>query len=98
MFKLRVAERLMRHRRAPNYKQHVSACRIDHLGCEEKRYRWVLGETKSGTHCPDCESCAGKVKSISEWKAMGKLPCKCKLEPATGIMKWLVCKLALRIL
>jgi hypothetical protein len=47
-------------------------------GGEEKRYKWVLGETKTGTHCPDCEARAGKVKTIAEWKAMGKPPCKCK--------------------
>ena len=52
-------------------------------GGEEKLYKWVLGETKTGTHCPDCEARAGKVKSIAEWKAMGKPKCKCKcrLEP-----------------
>ena len=43
-----------------------------------KLYKWVLGKTKSGTHCPDCTSRAGKVKSITEWKAMGKPKCKCK--------------------
>ena len=47
-------------------------------GGEEKLYKWVLGETKTGKHCPDCEARAGKVKSISEWKAMGKPKCKCK--------------------
>ena len=45
---------------------------------EEKLYKWVLGETKSGNHCPDCEARAGKVKTIEEWKAMGKPKCKCK--------------------
>jgi hypothetical protein len=44
----------------------------------EKLYKWVLGETKTGTHCPDCEARAGKVKSIAEWKIMGKPKCKCK--------------------
>jgi len=47
-------------------------------GGEEKLYKWVLGETKTGTHCPDCEARSGKVKSIAEWKAMGKPKCKCK--------------------
>jgi hypothetical protein len=47
-------------------------------GGEEKLYKWVLGETKTGTHCPDCEARAGKVKTIAEWKAMGKPKCKCK--------------------
>ncbi len=52
-------------------------------GDEEKLYKWVLGETKTGTHCPDCETRAGKVKTIAEWKAMGKplCKCKCRLEP-----------------
>ena len=45
---------------------------------DEKRYKWVLGETKTGTHCPDCTSRAGKVKTIAEWKSMGKPKCKCK--------------------
>jgi len=40
--------------------------------------KWVLGETKSGTNCPDCEDRAGKVKTIAEWRAMGKPKCKCK--------------------
>ena len=47
-------------------------------GGEEKLYKWVLGETKSGNHCPDCEARAGKVKTIAEWKSMGKPKCKCK--------------------
>jgi hypothetical protein len=44
----------------------------------EKLYKWVLGETKSGTHCPDCTDRAGNVKTITEWRAMGKPKCKCK--------------------
>jgi len=43
-----------------------------------KLYKWVLGKTKSGTHCSDCTSRAGKVKTIADWKAMGKPKCKCK--------------------
>jgi len=61
---------------------------FDHIfecpsGAQKKLYKWVLGETKTGTHCPDCESRAGKGKTIAEWKAMGKPSCKCKcrLEP-----------------
>jgi len=45
---------------------------------DAKLYKWVLGKTKSGTHCPDCLSRAGKVKTIADWKAMGKPKCKCK--------------------
>jgi len=40
--------------------------------------KWVLGETKTGTHCPYCEARTGKVKPIAEWKSMGKPKCKCK--------------------
>ncbi|MEI6647125.1 MAG: phage protease [bacterium] len=47
-------------------------------GGEEKLYKWVLGETKNGKHCADCEDRAGKVKTVAVWKAMGKPPCKCK--------------------
>jgi hypothetical protein len=43
-----------------------------------KLYKWVLGKTKSGNHCPDCTARAGKVKTITAWKAMGKPKCKCK--------------------
>ena len=52
-------------------------------GGEEKLFKWVLGKTKTGTHCPQCLKRSGKVKSIAEWRAMGKTPCKCKcrLEP-----------------
>jgi hypothetical protein len=54
-------------------------------GGEEKLYKWALGETKTGTHCPDCETRAGKVKTAAEWKAMGKTMCgrrcKCRLLP-----------------
>ena len=54
---------------------------------QEKLYKWVLGETKSGNHCPECEERAGKVKTVAQWKAMGKPPCKCKckLVPAAGL-------------
>jgi len=50
---------------------------------DEKLYKWVLGETKTGTHCQQCLERAGKVKTIAVWKSMGKPPCKCKcrLEP-----------------
>jgi hypothetical protein len=47
-------------------------------GSDEKLYKWMLGETKTGKHCPDCEARAGKVKTIAAWKAMGKPKCKCK--------------------
>ena len=45
---------------------------------DQKLYKWVLGKTKTGTHCPDCTSRASKVKTIVEWKSMGKPKCKCK--------------------
>lgn len=47
-------------------------------GGEEKLYKWVLGETKSGTHRPDCENRADKVKTVGDWRGMGKPKCKCK--------------------
>jgi len=47
-------------------------------GNEENLYKWVLGETKNGKHCPDCEDRAGKVKTVAAWKALGKPKCKCK--------------------
>jgi len=43
-----------------------------------KSYWQALGKTKSSTHCPDCEARAGKVKTIAEWRALGKPKCKCK--------------------
>jgi phage I-like protein len=52
---------------------------------DEKRYKWILGKTKSGTHCPGCQARNGKIKTATEWKAMGKTACgsrcKCKLVP-----------------
>jgi hypothetical protein len=51
----------------------------------QKLYKWVLGKTKSGTHCPDCQARNGKIKTATEWKAMGKTACgsrcRCKLVP-----------------
>ena len=52
---------------------------------DQKVYKWVLGKTKSGTHCPGCQGRNGKIKTAAEWKAMGKTACgsrcKCKLVP-----------------
>jgi hypothetical protein len=52
---------------------------------DQKLYKWVLGKTKTGTHCPDCLARNGKIKTATEWKAMGKTACgsrcKCKLVP-----------------
>jgi hypothetical protein len=52
---------------------------------DEKLYKWVLGKTKSGTHCPGCQTRNGKIKTAAEWKTMGKTACgsrcKCKLVP-----------------
>ena len=33
----------------------------------------LLTSFLSSTHCPECTSRAGKVKTIAEWKAPGKL-------------------------
>jgi len=45
---------------------------------QAKLYKWLLGKTKTGTHCPDCLARNGKVKTIADWKAMSKPKCKCK--------------------
>jgi hypothetical protein len=54
------------------------ARRLANRSGDQKLYKWLLGKTKSGTHCPDCTSRAGKIKTITEWKAKGKPKCKCK--------------------
>lgn len=56
----------------------------------EARYRWTLGATTSGTHCPDCSARSGQVETMAQWEVIG-LPssgfsvcntnCKCRLEP-----------------
>jgi hypothetical protein len=54
------------------------------------RYRWTLGATTSGTHCPDCSARDGQVETMEQWEVIGKpssgfsvcnTNCKCRLEP-----------------
>lgn len=46
-------------------------------GEDAKRYMWILGETKSGTHCPTCTERHGKVKTLLEWMRLPAPPCRC---------------------
>jgi hypothetical protein len=46
-------------------------------GEDAKRYMWILGETKSGTHCPACMERHGKVKTLLEWMRLPAPPCRC---------------------
>ncbi|MEI8243898.1 MAG: phage protease, partial [bacterium] len=55
------------------------------------RFKWVLGETPEGRHCPSCTAVAGQVHTMAEWDAAGVKPgaavlccqgnCKCRLDP-----------------
>jgi hypothetical protein len=59
----------------------------------DPRFKWVLGETEDGRHCPSCTAAAGQVHTMAEWDAAKLRPgagtlccqgnCKCRLE-ATG--------------
>lgn len=42
------------------------------------RYMWLLGETKSGTHCPACRERHGQVKTLLEWMRLPAPYCKCR--------------------
>ena len=67
----------------------------------EARFKWVLGDTPEGRHCPSCTAVAGQVHTMAEWDAAGVKPgaavlccqgnCKCKLAPtgdaAAGVLK-----------
>jgi hypothetical protein len=69
-------------------------------GDGEQRFKWVLGETEGGRHCPSCAAAAGQVHTMTEWDAAGVKPgaavlccqgnCKCRLEatgePAGGVL------------
>jgi hypothetical protein len=56
----------------------------------EQRFKWVLGETEGGRHCPSCAAVAGQVHTMAEWDAAGVKPgadglfcqgnCQCRLE------------------
>ena len=67
----------------------METAQVERTGTEA-RYRWTLGATTSGTHCPDCSARAGQVETMAQWEVIG-LPssgfsvcntnCKCRLEP-----------------
>jgi len=54
-----------------------------------QRFKWVLGRTESGKHCPSCVAMAGQVHTMVEWEAAGMKPgagalycqgnCRCRL-------------------
>jgi hypothetical protein len=55
------------------------------------RFKWVLGNTPEGRHCPSCGAVAGQVHTMAEWDAAGVKPgvdgllcqgnCQCQLVP-----------------
>ena len=59
----------------------------------EPRFKWVLGDTPEGRHCPSCSAVAGQVHTMAEWDAAKVKPgadglccqgnCKCRLDPTT---------------
>jgi len=57
----------------------------------EPRFKWVLGDTPEGRHCPSCAAVAGQVHTMAEWDAAKVKPgadglfcqgnCQCQLVP-----------------
>ena len=57
----------------------------------EPRFKWALGDTPEGRHCPSCAAVAGQVHTMAEWDAAGVKPgsdallcqgnCQCQLVP-----------------
>ena len=57
----------------------------------EPRFKWTLGDTPEGRHCPSCAAVAGQVHTMAEWDAAGVKPgsdallcqgnCQCQLVP-----------------
>ena len=57
----------------------------------EPRFKWELGDTPEGRHCPSCVAVAGQVHTMAEWNAAGVTPgadalycqgsCQCQLVP-----------------
>ena len=55
------------------------------------RFKWVLGDTPEGRHCPSCAAVAGQVHTMADWDAAGVKPgadgllcqgnCQCQLVP-----------------
>jgi hypothetical protein len=56
----------------------------------DARFKWVLGASPEGRHCPSCLAVAGQVHTMAEWEAAGVTPgleglfcqehCCCRLE------------------
>jgi hypothetical protein len=56
----------------------------------DARFKWVLGASPEGRHCPSCLAVAGQVHTMAEWDAAGVTPgleglfcqehCCCRLE------------------
>ena len=67
-------------------------------GAGEQHYKWTLGDSPEGRHCPTCVELAGQVHTMPEWEEAGLGPggdglycqgnCHCSLvktdDPATG--------------
>jgi hypothetical protein len=57
----------------------------------DPRFKWVVGDTPKGRHCPSCAAVAGQVHTMAEWDAAGVKPgaegllcqgnCQCQLVP-----------------
>ena len=57
----------------------------------DPRFKWTLGDTPEGRHCPSCAAVAGQVHTMAEWDAAGVKPgsdgllcqgnCQCQLVP-----------------
>ena len=55
------------------------------------RFKWLLGDTPEGRHCPSCTAVANQVHTMTEWNASGVTPgsaalfcqgnCHCQLVP-----------------
>jgi hypothetical protein len=70
------------------------------------RFKWVLGTTPDGRHCPSCAAAAGQVHTMAEWDAAGMKPgagglmcqgnCRCRLEPATVAARGVLADVPLR--
>jgi hypothetical protein len=72
----------------------------------EPRFKWVLGETMDGRHCPSCTAVAGQVHTMAEWDAAGVRPggdglfcqgnCKCRLAPTNEVAVGVLVNVPLR--
>jgi hypothetical protein len=60
----------------------------------DARFKWVLGASPEGRHCPSCLAVAGQVHTMAEWEAAGVTPgleglfcqehCCCRLEATSA--------------